>query len=43
MKLSISNKLYVAGTTLWIIALARIADFNPLESMTDLSGQSIFF
>lgn len=38
-----TTKLYVTGTTLWIIALAVIADYNPFENITDLTGQSIFF
>ena len=36
-------KLYLTGTTLWLIALAQIADFNPFENMTDLAGQMIGF
>ena len=43
MKLTVSNKFYIAGTTLWLVALARIADFNPFENMTDLTGQGIFY
>ena len=43
MKLSVSNKLYVAGTTIWLVVLARIADFNPFEEMTDFTGQILFF
>ncbi len=37
------NTLYVSGTTLWIVTLAKIADFNPLEDMTDLTGQILLF
>lgn len=36
-------KLYYIGTTLWLITLAKIADFHPLEDMTDLAGQIITF
>lgn len=36
-------KLYIAGTTLWLIVLAAAIDFNPLEGMTDLAGQALFF
>jgi hypothetical protein len=36
-------KLYLTGTTLWLIALAQIADFNPFEGMTSLAGQAIGF
>jgi len=43
MKLTISNKLYIIGTTIWLLTLARIADFNPLEHMSSLSGQALFF
>ncbi len=37
------NTIYLAGTTLWLITLAKIADFSPLENMTDLAGQIITF
>ncbi len=43
MKITLINKLYLAGTAIWLITLARIADFNPLEGMTDLTGQGLFF
>ena len=43
MKLSLSNKLYIAGTTIWLVTLANIADFNLLHYMTDLTGQSFIF
>ena len=36
-------KLYIAGTTLWLIALAQVVDFNPFENMTDLAGQILTF
>ena len=38
-----TTKLYITGTTLWLIALAQIADYNPFEHMTDLAGQIIIF
>jgi len=38
-----TTRLYLAGTTLWIVALLAIADFNPFENITDLAGQSIFY
>ncbi len=38
-----TTKLYVTGTTLWLIALAQIADFNPFDHMTDLAGQLLTF
>jgi len=38
-----TTKLYVAGTTLWILALAVIADYNPFDDITDLTGQSLFY
>jgi len=38
-----TNTLYITGTTLWLIALAKIADFHPLEDMTGLAGQVISF
>lgn len=38
-----SIKLYLLGTTLWLIALAQVAGFNPFENMTDLAGQALFF
>lgn len=36
-------KLYLIGTTIWLIALARVAEFNPFENMTDLAGQVLVF
>lgn len=42
MKLTTINKVYFAGTTLWLFTLARIADFNPFENMTDLTGNGLF-
>lgn len=36
-------KLYLTGATLWLIALAQIADFNPFANMTDLAGQLLTF
>lgn len=41
--MKITNKIYLIGTTLWLVTLAQIADFNPFEHMTDLTGQGIFF
>lgn len=38
-----TNKLYLTGTTLWLIALAQIADFNPFAEMTDLAGHLLTF
>lgn len=38
-----TTKLYITGTTLWLIALAQIADYNPFEHMTDLAGQVLTF
>lgn len=38
-----TTRLYLAGTTIWLIALAQIADFNPFENMTDLAGQLLTF
>jgi hypothetical protein len=38
-----TTKLYITGTTLWLIALAQIADFNPFEHMTDLAGHLLTF
>jgi len=38
-----TTKVYIFGTTLWLIALAQIAGFNPFENMTDLAGQVLFF
>ena len=38
-----TTKLYFTGTTLWLIVLAYVADFNPFENMTDLAGQLIVF
>ena len=43
IKMTIINTLYLTGTTLWLIALANIADFNPFENMTDLTGQLLAF
>jgi len=39
----ITNTIYFTGTTLWLIALAKIADYNPIENMTGLAGQVIGF
>lgn len=36
-------RLYIVGTTLWLIALAQVADFNPFKNMTDLAGQLLTF
>lgn len=41
--MNILNTIYFTGTTLWLIALAEIADFKPFENLTDLSGQLITF
>lgn len=38
-----TNKLYIAGTTIWLIGLAKVADFHPLENMTDLAGNLLMF
>jgi len=38
-----TTKLYVTGTTIWLIGLAVIADYNPFENITDLTGQTLFF
>lgn len=38
-----TTRLYVTGTTLWLIVLAQIADFHPFENMTDLAGNVIGF
>ena len=38
-----TTKLYLAGTTVWLIILAQIADFSPFEGMTDLAGNVIGF
>lgn len=40
-----TTKIYLVGTTLWLIMLAQIADFNPLDhvQMLNLAGQSIGF
>ena len=38
-----TTKIYVTGTTLWLILLAQVADFNPFENMTDLAGNMIGF
>lgn len=39
-----STKLYLVGTTIWLIALAQVAEFNLFEhvEMLNLSGQPIF-
>jgi len=42
-RLDMTTKLYITGTTLWLIALAQIADFHPFAHMTDLAGQLITF
>jgi len=38
-----TTSLYVTGTTLWIIVLAQVANFNPFDGMTDLAGNVIGF
>ncbi len=38
-----TTKIYITGTTFWLIALAQIADFHPFESMTDLAGNLLTF
>lgn len=38
-----TNTIYITGTTLWLIALAQIADFHPFEDMTNLAGQVLTF
>jgi hypothetical protein len=35
-------KTYLIGTTIWLVALAQAAGFNPLDYMTDLAGNSLF-
>lgn len=37
-----TNKIYLTGTTIWLIALAQIADFHPIAEMTDLAGNLLF-
>lgn len=37
-----TTKIYITGTTLWLIMLAQIADFNPLDHMSDLAGNLLF-
>jgi hypothetical protein len=41
--INMTTKLYITGTTIWLIALAQIADFHPFENMKDLAGQVIGF
>jgi len=36
-------KLYLFGTTVWLIAMAQVIGFNPFEHMTDLAGQGLFY
>lgn len=38
-----TTKLYVTGTTLWLIVLAQVANFNPFSDMKDLAGNIIGF
>jgi hypothetical protein len=38
-----TTKIYLTGTTLWLLALAVASGFNPFENMTDLTGQIILF
>tara|TARA_B100000508_G_scaffold138665_2_gene135213 strand:- start:449 stop:568 length:120 start_codon:yes stop_codon:yes gene_type:complete len=38
-----TTKIYVTGTTLWLIVLAQVANFNPFAGMTDLAGNVIGF
>jgi hypothetical protein len=38
-----TNTIYITGTTLWLIALAKIADYNPFENMASLAGQTLAF
>ncbi|HPD82589.1 MAG: hypothetical protein R3D88_06820 [Alphaproteobacteria bacterium] len=40
-----TTKIYLAGTTIWLIALAQIADFHLFDhvQMLSLAGQSIGF
>jgi len=33
----------LTGTTIWLIALAQVADFNPFHGVTDLAGNLIGF
>jgi hypothetical protein len=40
-----TTKLYLTGTSIWLAALAHVANFNPLEhvQVLGLAGQSIGF
>jgi hypothetical protein len=44
-ELEMTTRLYLAGTTIWLIALANVADFNLMDhvQMLNLAGQSIGF
>lgn len=37
-----TNQIYFIGTTLWLMVLADIANFEPFENMLDLAGNSLF-
>lgn len=40
-----TTKIYLVGTTIWLIALANVADFSLFDhvEMLSLSGQSLGF
>ena len=40
-----TTRLYLTGTTIWLVALAHVADFNPLDhvQVLNLAGQAIGF
>lgn len=39
-----TTKIYITGTTIWLVALAHVADFNLFDhvQMVGLAGQSLF-